>query len=771
MMATFFMRRMVCALGYCAVLLPGWCIARPVTPAEAQAAAQAWLAENPQLATSSDAAGNANISAQARLSATDAVEVVTREADGKALFYLVQQGNERWLAVANDTRLEPVVAMAEGSPETAGPFLDILQADFAARHAALAAEQATTQLASIDAAELTPPERRWAHLLGSTPQGGLYSTEIADTPERQFAFIRGWKREQLTHWAQNETNNYIVPSTTSKSNTQYVYNYYTPGHYPCGCVATAAAAVLEFLRVPAGPSGVTNSCKYNDKSYFYETKGGAYDWDLLPTWQRNNTTLTLAQRELLGRVTYDLGVLLGMNWMPGASSAFTYNLAPVFAKHFGLTSTRYAMDIEASTYGPLIYAPILCGRPVILSISGTAGGHAVVAVGYAETTQGTAYTRIFMGYGGSSDGWYALPNISPSSVTSYTTVNGAITMIGGDDAPCIPVYGRVTSADGTPAAFVSVSLLGHTVATTPFGTFAMLLKPSEIPIVQPLTLTVGDTTHTLSSTDPETGETTDFLYVGLPAEISGKSSATALANALPPEQHITLPATTATLKVRTLPHAARNVANREGKLILLLTGPSEDADSIALQTSLAQQAATLNKNVILCLCDETLAFTWWQAPEIRLGLFDPGLFVATNSWEENAPALIDTVSTPTRLSSLVSNSHTLSIAGESKRIPAAWLAKHFPGAATHELPTLATTDSDGDGFTNAQEYILGTDPANPASAFRIIALERGTDGLIRPTYEAVTKRKYTLQGKASLNDAWGEITAESRFFRVSIDLP
>lgn len=768
-MTSFLTSGRVGMLGCCAAVIPALCIARPVTPAEAQAAAQVWLAENPQLVATTDAAGDANASAQARVSSADGMAVETHEVDGQALFYVVRQGGERWLAMANDTRLEPVVAMAEGTPETAGPFLDILQADFAARHAALAAEQVTTQLAAVDAAAPTPPERQWAHLLGTSPQGSFYAetNAIADTPERQFAFIRGWKREQLTHWAQEETNVYIPTSTSTGTNPQYVYNYYTPEHAPCGCVATAAAAVLEFLRVPAGPSGVANSCEFNSQSKTYETIGGTYDWDVLPTWRRSSTTLTPAQRELLGRVTYDLGVLLGMQWGSSLSAAFTYDLAAVFANHFGLTSTRYAMDIEASAYGPLIYAPILCGRPVILSISGTSGGHAVVAVGYAETTQGTAYTRIFMGYGGKSDGWYALPNIA----TTFNTVKGAITMIGGEDAPCLPVYGRVTSATGTPAAFVSVSLLGHTVATTPFGTFAMLLKPSEVPLGQPLTLTVGDTTHTLSTTDLLTNESTPFLYVGLPAEISGKSSASALANALPPEQQITLPATTATLNVRTLPLAARNVANREGKLILLLSGPSEAADSIALQTALAQQAATLNQHVILCLCDETLAFTWWQAPEIRLGLFDPGLFVATNSWEENAPALIDAVTTPTGLAALVRNSHTLTISGESKRIPAAWLAKHFPTATTEALPTLATTDSDGDGFTNAQEYILGTDPTNPASTFRILALERGSDGLLRPTYEAISGRKYTLQGKASLDAAWGEITADSRFFRVSIALP
>ena len=37
-------------------------------------------------------------------------------------------------------------------------------------------------------------------------------------------------------------------------------------------------------------------------------------------------------------------------------------------------------------------------------------------------------------------------------------------------------------------------------------------------------------------------------------------------------------------------------------------------------------------------------------------------------------------------------------------------------------PTDANLDPDGDGFTNLQEFLAGTDPTNSASAFRIIAI-------------------------------------------------
>lgn len=735
--------------------LPGLLGARAVTAEEAVAAATAWSARNAHLV-------------EAAAGSVGAPEVVTDEA-GRVLFYLVPAANgTQTLAVSGETRLEPILAVFSGAG-TAGDaaMVDILRADAAGRLAALGSTAVPLLKATASGDERpSPEETRWAALLGVSSTDGptLKATEgIADTPERQFAFIRAWQREQLTHWAQKTTNRYLPTVDVP------VYNYHTPGNYPCGCVATAAASVLEFLRVPAGPSGITKACKVNDKSKDFTTKGGAYDWSILPTWVRGGTTLTEAQRELLGRVTYDVGVLLGMQWTSDASASFTSNLADVFATYFNLPATRYATNIMAADYGPLIYAPILCGRPVILSIQGSTewSGHAVVAVGYAETTQGVAYTRIFMGYGGQQDGWYALPKIADT----YSVVKGAVTMIGGAEDPVIPVYGRVTSAAGAPAGFVEVSLLGHTVATSPFGTFAFLLKPSEVPVSQPLTLTVGGHDYPITTTNVLTGEAEDYCYIGLPEADAGLVLAHLLACALPPEQQIALPAGTATLAVRTLPQAAQNVAKREQKLILLLTGPSEAADSIALQTALAQAAATLNERVIVCLCDETLAFAWWRSPEIRLGLFDPALFSATSTWEENAPALIDVAATPERLAALVHNSHTLTVSGESKPIPAAWLAKHFPAAATEALPVLATEDSDGDGFTNAQEYVLGTDPTDRESRFRFGPFRSQADGSLRPEYEQVTGRKYTLQGKAALTDAWGEPDANSRFFRVQIALP
>ena len=56
----------------------------------------------------------------------------------------------------------------------------------------------------------------------------------------------------------------------------------------------------------------------------------------------------------------------------------------------------------------------------------------------------------------------------------------------------------------------------------------------------------------------------------------------------------------------------------------------------------------------------------------------------------------------------------------------------------------AALDSDGDGVSNAREFIAGTDPANPASIFRILSLQREASDL-RVTWSAVGGRRYAVQ--------------------------
>ena len=85
-------------------------------------------------------------------------------------------------------------------------------------------------------------------------------------------------------------------------------------------------------------------------------------------------------------------------------------------------------------------------------------------------------------------------------------------------------------------------------------------------------------------------------------------------------------------------------------------------------------------------------------------------------------------------------------------IPDWWMMKYFghPTGQAGDL-SLASDDADGDGMSNLQEYLAGTDPTNPNSVFRLLA---GTpvNGTMNLTWPAVMGKSYQVQYKTNLDD-------------------
>ncbi len=85
-------------------------------------------------------------------------------------------------------------------------------------------------------------------------------------------------------------------------------------------------------------------------------------------------------------------------------------------------------------------------------------------------------------------------------------------------------------------------------------------------------------------------------------------------------------------------------------------------------------------------------------------------------------------------------------------LPDAWVNTNFGNTTA----AVAATDSDGDGYTNFQEYLAGTDPLDPASALRITDLHpSGSDVLL--SFSAAAGQVYRVESRESLadtNSAW-----------------
>lgn len=451
--------------------------AESVSPERAMAAANAWVARNGAFGAGQWA-----------------TNVVTEcdAANGVVLWHQVSMAGGGMLVVAPVTEIEPVVMALDNDPGVlpkAHPLRGILTGDMrrrlqflglypqggvavqARRAAAAAGVSSTDDETDADEEDVAKAwgaacEAKWARLTEGAPfkvqAVGVSAEEVVEV-----CVVKGFeKKGALTHWNQ------------SSYNGAYLYNLYTPNHAVCGCVATACAALAQFYGTTNAVAGLENAaCTYNGKPYKAKTMGGPIDWSILPeNWGGTNapaTALTTEQQQLIGRVAYDAGVGVGMMWTDDESGAFTAYVADALKDVFGFRHARHVAISDAKNptqeeLEKLIYNQCRAGVPVGMSIQ----GHAVVAAGYGLDADGVERVRVFMGWSGSGDGWYALPKIDTKATVGggcYLSeiVTGVITMIAYDNDDIVPVVGHVTM----PGAPLEIAGLGRTLTTSGEGYF------------------------------------------------------------------------------------------------------------------------------------------------------------------------------------------------------------------------------------------------------------------------------------------------------------
>jgi hypothetical protein len=89
-------------------------------------------------------------------------------------------------------------------------------------------------------------------------------------------------------------------------------------------------------------------------------------------------------------------------------------------------------------------------------------------------------------------------------------------------------------------------------------------------------------------------------------------------------------------------------------------------------------------------------------------------------------------------------------------IPDSWMMKYF-GHPTGQAGdhSLAQDDADGDGMSNLQEYLTGTNPKDPASVFRLQLSPVLTGNSVQITWPTLPGKNFKVQYKANLTDpAW-----------------
>jgi len=243
------------------------------------------------------------------------------------------------------------------------------------------------------------------------------------------------------------------------------YNYYTPPYdpcdsdnYPCGCVATAMAQLMRYWQHPAGAIGVNgftiwvNGSEQTAYTRGGNGAGGPYQWSLMDLTPDCGTSDT--QRQAIGALCFDAGITVHMGYYSDGSGANMGYINDALIGTFDYTGAVYGYDgsgISSTQREKMINPNLDAGYPVILGISSpTVRGHAIIADGYGYNGS-TLYHHLNMGWSGSDDAWYNLPDIIhwDTVVTSvyniYTSGSGEI------------ISGRITDGTGAPVSDVLVT--------------------------------------------------------------------------------------------------------------------------------------------------------------------------------------------------------------------------------------------------------------------------------------------------------------------------
>ena len=255
----------------------------------------------------------------------------------------------------------------------------------------------------------------------------------------------------------------VAPLVKSKWNqgmvgSKKVYNYYAPNKCLCGCVATAMAQIMRYHKFPSSVSPQSFTCYLgSDQTPTNITMvGGTYDWDAMPL--EPSSSISDAEREMIGRICFDAGVSARMayGFSGSESGALAAYVHEPFKSAFGYASAEsYSVD-DGSIAGNIVESAILAnldaGYPVLLGIchvnsNGNAyNGHAIVADGYGYNN-GSLYCHLNMGWSGSDDYWYALPDIGTGY--GFNTVDSVVYNIFPTNTGQL-VTGRVTDPYGNP---------------------------------------------------------------------------------------------------------------------------------------------------------------------------------------------------------------------------------------------------------------------------------------------------------------------------------
>lgn len=225
------------------------------------------------------------------------------------------------------------------------------------------------------------------------------------TPNVKFSLPSSWENLgplMKTQWNQDAPYNNLCPSDNGA-------NSYT------GCVATSISQVMNYHKYPEKGFGqISYSCVSLGKRLSLNFSDITFDWDnMLDNYVSGN--YTDEEANAVATLMMAAGYAVEMEYSSSFSGAVSGRIPGALISYFGYDKgARYydRSDYSYEDWASMIHQNLKDGMPVILDGSSPSeGGHSFVCDGYAS-----GYFHINWGWGGSSDGYYLLDALTPSSI-------------------------------------------------------------------------------------------------------------------------------------------------------------------------------------------------------------------------------------------------------------------------------------------------------------------------------------------------------------------
>lgn len=280
----------------------------------------------------------------------------------------------------------------------------------------------------------------------------------------------------------------IKPLVKTKWNQGAPYNAMCPDGTSTGCVATAMAQILYTNKYAKGKGAV----EYIDYSYTphevkFDFENAKFDFDAMTNTYSNNSSQSA--KDAVAELMFACGAAVNTTY-GSESSATPDDIPPGLINHLGYdedyTHVISRHTCQSREWETIIYNELQSGRPLLYGGSTPkGGGHAFVVDGYSDN----GLFHINWGWGGISDGYFALSALNPYSqgigsseggfnINQYVVV---ITKPGAENPQEIDVVDDIlTPADKTGWKVVDFSTGGDLVVGSTATISFKLLNVGEV---------------------------------------------------------------------------------------------------------------------------------------------------------------------------------------------------------------------------------------------------------------------------------------------------